>query len=233
MKLKIDGKHISMTKVEILCDDIAHTAVIHFDDVTIELGEMTKDGVLCKFHQLTDDTWLVRENETDTATEDMADKEAWNENFVADELQYSYATFIKGPSDLGTITLHPERVRGLSSMIVFAPQEEVDVTYKRKEEGQQIKEIIKTQYKRLWRFMLVAYPVCLGLAALCVYLPNVIDSYTLSRFLGGMFVFFAVGPLIGMVVASKEYIKLWRYLLSNSKLPSNWKEGEKAEMMVK
>lgn len=218
MRLIIDGKCISGTKVELFSDGkCIYVGWIHHNTIDLMLDSMTISTLSCKFWTVLN--WrddISKFSDCDMSTIDYSD--GINEDLIAPDLQYPYITTIELSSDKDTIKLMPKKIKDFEDMIIFVPDEDVKVTYSRKEEEKEIRKKIRNNTKKNIMFFLCIYPVAIVIALLCIILPNYIDSYSLARLLGPIFFFSILLPPGAIVIFTKDYIRIKKFLLCNPNL---------------
>ena len=218
MKLIIDGSNISSTKVDVyLNEKIFCTKYLNHNlvEIMIEDTDMLS-SIECRF-------WTVMNNMDDAAeafcdAENMINEEGINDELVCPDLQYPYITKIEYPCNKESLKLSPERMVEFDDFIIFVPDDDKNAMYIRKEDEITLRKKIRADIKKDIIDFARLYPFAVIIAALCVVIPNYIDSYFLSRLLGPIFFFAVLALPIGTIRFTREYIKMRNFLLAHPQL---------------
>lgn len=218
MKLIIDGSNISSTKVDVYLDEkIFCTKYINHNlvEIMIEDTDMLS-SIECRF-------WTVMNNMDDAAeafcdAENMINEEGINEDLVCPDLQYPYISKIEYPCNKESLKLSPERMVEFGDFIIFVLDDDKNAMYIRKEDEIAIRTKIRADIKKDIIDFARLYPFAVIIAALCVVIPNYIDSYSLSRLLGPIFFFAVLALPIGAIRFTRKYIKMRNFLLAHPQL---------------
>ena len=222
MKLIIEGKDISKTKADVFVNDrFFCTERVHHNTVEIVLNDSDALPVTCRFY----DESCSKDSSSglsDCDEEVEDDSEGVNEDLIAPDLQYSYTTAVEELCDKDIIKLVPKRMMEFNDFIVFTPDDNTTAVYHRKESDDVLRQKIRNNIKQNIIDFVIIYPIAIVIAVLCVFLPNIIDSYSLPRLLGPIFFFSILAPPIATIIFTKDYIKMKRFLLKTPQLPVDW-----------
>lgn len=219
MKLIIDGRNISSTKVDVyLNKKIFCTKFINHNTTKIVIEDIEAlTSVECQFWTAVNKMGDVAEPFCD-AENIVNEEDGINEGLVCPDLQYPYITKIEYPCNKESLKLSAERMIEFGGFIIFVPDDDTNATYIRKEDEIAIRTKIRTNIKKDIIDFVLLYPICIIIALLCIVIPNYIDSYSLSRLLGPIFFFAILALPIAAIKFARDYIKMRNFLLSHPQL---------------
>ena len=219
MKLIIDGRNISSTKVDVyLNKKIFCTKFINHNTTKIVIEDIEAlTSVECQFWTAVNKMGDVAEPFCD-AENIVNEEDGINEGLVCPDLQYPYITKIEYPCNKESLKLSPERMVEFDDFIIFVPDDDKNAMYIRKEDEITLRKKIRADIKKDIIDFARLYPFAVIIAALCVVIPNYIDSYFLSRLLGPIFFFAVLALPIGTIRFTREYIKMRNFLLAHPQL---------------